>query len=236
MQICDITLNQWINIVLTVVIVIAVSSQAWFTRAQARLLKESEQRTRDRDKPSVRIVPLSQSVGRIDSSDGYTGTSFEGFAVTSAGFVDIEITHFAFEVGRMPSTEKDAYPTTQVQFPPVTQHDKTVLSTMSLPHRLRHGESFRVLHDATQLVSESKKIGGGTPVHMRPYFLDSLGNKHMADFWISYPKIHSIAFADGPSPGRISEEDWNKLKPKDQQRYSRGTRLNVAPKSDPDFL
>ena len=229
MEICDITLNQWINIVLTVVIVIAVGAQAWFTRAQARLLKESEQRARDRDKPRLRIVSSSHGVSRIDSSDNYTQTSFKGFTVTNAGFGDIEITHFAFEVGRMHSTEENESPTNEVHFPPVTQHDQTILSTMSLPHRLRPGESFVVLHDAKQLVSESTQIGDGTPVPMRPYFLDSLGNKHMPDHWIVYKEENSVAFTEGPSPGRISEEDWNRLKPKEQQRYSRRTRLNVFP-------
>lgn len=231
MQICDITLDQWINIVLTVVIVIAVSAQAWFTRAQARLLKDSEQRARDRDKPRLRIVPSSHGVSRIDLSGENTRTSFEGFTVTNAGFADIEITFFTFEVGKLPSTEEDEYPTDQVQFPPVAQHDETILSTMSLPHRLRPGESFRVVFDAEQLVSESAKIGGGTPVHMRPCFHDSLGNKHMPDHWIIYKEVDAVAFAHGPSPGRISEEDWSRLKPKERDRYSRGSRLSVPPRS-----
>ena len=230
MQICNITLNQWINIVLTVVIVVAVSAQAWFTRAQARLLKDAEQRARDRDKPKLRIVQLSHGVSRIDLSGANTRTSFEGFTVTNAGFADIEITFFAFEVGKLPSTEEDESPVDQVQFSPVTQHDGTNLSTMSLPHRLRPGESFRVLFDEEQLVSESTKIGDGTPVHMRPFFQDSLGNKHM-DHWVVYKDKGSFAGAHGPSPGRISEEDWNRLKPKERDRYSRWTRLSVPPKS-----
>ena len=230
MQICEITLNQWINIILTVVIVIAVSAQAWFTRAQARLLNESEQRARDRDKPKLRIVSSSHGVSHIDSSDSVTRTSFEGFTVTNAGFADIEITSFQFEVGRMPSTDESEYPTNEVRFPPVTKHEETILSTMSLPHRLRPGESFRVLHDQEQLISESTQIGDGTPVHMRPYLHDSLGNKHMPDHWIVYQDENTVAFAEGPSPGRISEEDWNRLKPKARQRYSRATRRDVPPK------
>lgn len=232
MQICDITLNQWINIVLTVVIVVAVSAQAWFTRAQAGLLKESEQRARDRDKPKLRIVELSQGVSRIDPSGDNIHTSFDGFTVTNAGFADIEITFFAFEVGKLPSTEDDESPVDQVQFSPVTQHDGTILSTMSLPHRLQPGESFRVLFDEEQLVSESTKIGDGPPVHMRPFFLDSLGNKHTLDHWVVYMGKGSVAGAHGPSPGRISEEDWNHLKPKERDRYSRWTRLSVPPKSN----
>lgn len=229
MEICDVTLNQWINIVLTGVIVVAVSAQAWFTRAQAQLLKESEQRARDRQKPKLRIVPLSHGVSAIDSAGEHARTSYEGFTVTNAGVADIEVTYFWFEVGRMPSTEEDEYPTIEVRFPPVPQHDETDLSTMSLPHRLRPGESFRVLFYGSQLVRESTKIGGGTPVHMRPHLLDSLGNKHRPDYWMVYRDENTVAFEEGPSPGRISEEDWNQLKPKERQRYSRATRRDVAP-------
>ena len=228
MQFCDITLNQWINIVLTVVIVFAVSAQAWFTRAQALLLKESEQRARDRDKPSVRIVPLTSHIKYSGPSGDTKFTTFQGFTVTNAGFIDVQITAFAFEIGRVISRGEDHFPTTEVVFPPVTQFEQATISTISLPHRLRYGESFSVLYDLAQLVAESARLGGETPVHMRPYCQDSLGNKHVPGHWTIYQDLSMFISVDGPSPGRISEEDWSQLSAEKQQRYSASSQRIVA--------
>jgi len=226
---CALTLNQWINIALTAVIVVAVSAQAWFTRTQARLLKESEQRARDRDKPTVRIVPLNHDVDWLDPAGQLTTTSFQGFSVTNAGFVDVEIISFSFELGRLPTSGDDDSPTAEIVFPSVKSHQQATISTMSLPHRLRHGESFKVLYDMTQLVEESTKIGGEASVHMRPFCQDSLGNKHIPEHWVVY-RENSISFEDGPSPGRISDEDWRKLNRIKRQRYSRWSRSYIDPR------
>ena len=187
--------EQLINIVLTFVIAVAVIAQAWFTRTQARMFKESERRA---------------------------GT------VTNAGFVDIEIRSFAFEVGRMLNNGEDDYPTAEIMFQPVTRLGQATFSTMLLPHRLRHGESFSVLYDRAQLVEESTKLSGETPVHMRPYCHDSLRNKHMLDVWIVYRKGNNTSYVGGPTPGRISEEDWNQLKPAERQRGSRWSRRSIG--------
>ena len=226
MPIFDLTVEQCINLVLTAIIMLAVIAQACFTRTQARLLRESQRWAREREKPAVRITSLSHTMSR-GSADGFTTTSFEGFTVTNAGFVDIEITLFAFELGRMLNSGENDSPTAEITFQPVMQHGQTTLSTMSLPHRLRPSESFKILYDSTQLVEESTSIGGETPVHMRPYCLDSLGNKHTPNHWIVYRDNH-ITFVDGPSPGRISEEDWKKLKPREQQRYSHWSKRGVT--------
>ena len=222
------SLDQWINIILTALIVIAVCAQAVFTYRQARLLEEAGQRKQDRDKPSIRIVSLTHVVDRLEPSGGLETASFYGFTVTNAGFVDVVIASFAFETGRAASSGEDDAPTAEIVFPPVTRHDQSAVSTMSLPHRLRHGESFSVLFDRMQLVEESTRIGGEIPVHMRPYCSDSLGNKHKFDGWIVYQKGNSTSYVTGPSPGRISEEEWGRLKPAERRRYSRWSRRVVG--------
>ena len=223
----DPTVEQWINIGLTVVIAIAVVAQAWFTKTQARLLETSEKRARDRDKPAVRIVSSPFSVSHRDADGDLTSTSFEGFTVTNAGFLDIEITSFAFEVGRLPNSGDDDSPTAEIVFSPVAQFEGLTVSSMSLPHRLRRGESFSVRYDNAQLVNESREVGGEAPVHMRPYCRDSLGNKHMPDHWLVYRKVNSMAAVEGPSPGRISEEAFERLSRTEKRRYSRWTRRAV---------
>lgn len=162
----------------------------------------------------MRIVPLAHRIGRIGPSGDTTTESFDGFTVTNSGFRDLEIASFAFEIGRVLDGDQDDHTTSEIVFAPVDP------STISLPHRLRHGESFTILHDRTKLVEESTKVGGETPVHMRPYCRDSLGNKHMPDYWIVYRIGNYTAFVDGPSPGRISEEEWDKLKSEKRRRTS----------------
>ncbi len=100
---------------------------------------------------------------------------------------------------------------------------------MSLPHSLRGGESFRVLYDTEILVDESARIGGETPAHMRPYCRDSLGNKHMPDFWVIYKTDNVTVFVDGPSPGRISEETWVQLTAEEKQRASSWSVRKIGP-------
>ena len=202
-----------INVILTGVISIAVIAQAWFTYKQAEMLEQSEKRTRDRDKPRVGIIPLSHNVVTL----GATTRSFEGFTVTNAGFMDIEISSIGFEVGRvLRSVVREEAIVSEISFPHVLVHEQATLSTVALPHRLRPGESFKVQYDEDMLVRESLRIGGSTPIHMRPYCMDSLGNRHTMKHWIAYGKGR-VGLHDSPSPGRISEEDWRELS-KDEQR------------------
>lgn len=219
-------------IVLTGVIALAALCQAWFIWKQAQILKASEKRAKERDVPTVRITPLARGFTRIvlkEPNDEVTRQSYEGFTVTNAGFVDIEITSFQFEVGWLPSTAPEDSPTARISFEPVTQHGDATVSTMSLPHRLRHGESFQVLYDRGQLVSESAKLGGEAPVHMRPYCNDSLGNKHHPHYWIAFLKDERTSFHNGPSPGRITEEELDQLKAVERRRYAQWSSANVPP-------
>ena len=144
--------------------------------------------------------------------------------VTNSGFVDIEITSFAFEAGRLPNTGQEDFPTAVMEFTPVERFKDFTVSTMSLPHRLRRGESFTVRYDNAKLVEESERIGGESPVHLRPYCRDSLGNKHMPHHWFVYKEGNPTMSVGGPSLGRISEEEFNGLSRAGRRRYSRWAR------------
>lgn len=218
----DLAMEQWINVVLTGVIVIAVSAQAWFTRRQAQILERSEKRVQDRDRPAVQITGLTHGVSRADPSGEPTTMVFEGFTVTNAGLVHVIITEFVFELGRVLDNHDTEPPTTHISFSPVASYGDSALSTMSLPHRLQHGESFKVLFDKTKLVEEAAKIGGETPVHMRPCCRDSLGNRYTVEYWTIYREAVTVIVGD-PSPGRISEEDWQQLPPEERRRGYRSS-------------
>ena len=219
-------------IVLTGVIALAALCQAWFIWKQAQILKASENRAKERDVPMVRMTPLTRSFTCIvlnKPNDEVTETSYEGFTVTNAGFVEVEITSFSFEVGWLPSTATQDSSTSLISFEPVRLHGDSTVSTMSLPHCLRHGESFHVLFDRDQLVRESAKLGGETSVHLRPYRNDSLGNKHHPHHWIAFFEDNRTSFHDGPSPGRVTEEELEQLKPAQRRRYAQWSSANVPP-------
>ena len=212
------TLNEWLMVTLTAVIVVAVCAQAWFTRKQAYLLKQAAERDQERDKPRLRFAVLNYSFGR-EVDGAFRNVNFIGFSVANAGFHDTEVTYFAFELGRALPSHGERNPTIEIAFQPVTSYEGSTLSTMKLPHRLRPGESFTVRHTASVVEREAAKIGGSTtPVHMRPYCRDSLGNKHVPDFWVSY-KDDATILEGGPSQGRISEEQLKRLSPSERAKY-----------------
>ncbi len=206
-------MTDWLMVVLTACIVVATLVQAWYIREQKRILKTREERDQAEATPSLRFL-LADS----DSSTGFT--------VTNAGTRDIEITEFTFEAGWLPSSGHDDSPTAKLRFRQVESGHGP--PAMSLPHRLRHGESFRAMFEKEKLVREAAALGGESPVHLRPYCLDSLGNKHKPDHWTVYRDNCTIAFAPGPSPGRISEEELEKLpRARRQHRYSRWAARNI---------
>lgn len=83
--------------------------------------------------------------------------------MTNAGFVVVVVTEFAFETGKVIGNEDDTSRTVFIDFSPSVQYDQTNISTMMLPHRLRYGESFKVLFERKLMVRESAQIGGGNP-------------------------------------------------------------------------
>ncbi len=161
----------------------------------------------------------SHKIGPPIYLHGFTRKSFDGIAVTNSGYLDIVITEFAFETGRINSNGDDDSLTAVIVFHPTVRYGQNTISTMLLPHRLRYGESFRVLFDREILIRESTRIDGITPVNMRPFCRDSLGNKHKPDFWVVYESDNSTAFFKGPSPGCVSEEEWENLSAEEQLRY-----------------
>ena len=227
-----IVVTEWLMIILTGTIALAALCQAWFIWKQAQILEASDKRAKKRDVPMVRMTPLTSSfteIALMEPKDKVTQKSYEGFTVTNSGFVDVEITSFKFEVGWLPSTATQEPPTALIDFEPVKQHGETTVSTMSLPHRLRHGESFQVLFDRDQLVRESVKLGGEAPIHLRPYCNDSLGNKHHWKAWIAFHADNRTSFHTGPSPGRVSEEERGVMKPAERRQYEQWSTTIVPP-------
>lgn len=216
-------IDQWIYLILTSFICVAVTAQALFTHRQARLLEEANRRQRELEKPKVRIEATDLVHTRTDSTGKTTEKRFTGFTVTNAGARDIEIVSFAFEIGRVYPAKHNDHGTEAIEFTPVRSkpHERQ-LTTMALPHRLRPSESFSAMYDMLRLIGESAKIGGETPVHMRPYCRDSLGNKHMLPHWKVY-RLDGVTAVDHPSPGRISEEDWHALR-REERRDGKWTR------------
>ena len=181
-------------------------------------MQQAAERDDERDKPRLRFAVLNHSFVR-DVDGVFTNVKFIGFSVANAGFRDVEVTYFAFELGRALHSHGKRNPTSEIAFEPVTSYEGSTLSTMKLPHRLRPGESFTVRHTASIVEGMAAKIGGPTtPVHMRPFCRDSLGNKHVPDFWVSY-KDDATGLEGGPSPGRISEEQLKTLSPSERAKY-----------------
>ena len=223
------TPDTWVNVSLTAIIAFAVAVQAWFTKKQADLLTEAREHEAEKAKSKLRIVPLTFSTGVVPLEGDHKSVDFIGFTVTNAGSFDVEVSKYKFELGRLPTSPGAESPTAELMFPVVETHEDKVVSTMSLPHRLRPGESFKVLHRETQIVRETAKIGGESPVHMRPCFFDSLGNKHVPEHghWFAY-RANSLTAESGPSPGRISEEDYERLSEHDRKRYSSWTSKTLS--------
>ncbi len=204
-------MKDWIIVTLTACVVGASFWQAWFIRAQYQILKRQDNREQEAAIERLDIKPIS-------------GDSSAGVTVTNVGTRDVVVVDFAFEIGRLPSG-RDSFPTSEIRFTPI----KTDLATTGVcfPHRLQYGESFCVLIDRDKLVNLAAELGGESPVHMRPYCRDSLGNKHKPKHWTIYRDNFRTVYVGGPSPGRISEEELEEL-PRDQQkRYAQWSTRDV---------
>ena len=207
----DLTFEQGMMIVLTIIIAISVLVQAVYTSKQARILAESEQRNRERSVPTVKITPVFHTVQDGDDEFGNPNwKSFVGLTIANASPFDITITSIEFEQG-IP-IDSDSRISTVVWFPHVTRYKDSLLSNVSLPHRLQYGQTLQVMFDEAHVVEELKLNGGGTPVRVRPRCFDSLGNKHTMDSWIVWEESKISSFP-GPGPGYMTEEKWRERVP-----------------------
>ena len=195
--ISSVTLDQWMIIVLTVIIAVAVVVQAWSTVKQARISDEMRRREDERTRPRL-IVESTNLV----SSDA----SFVGFNVTNASPFDVTVTSLGCECAIPLDSEGPV--TILTDFPnPVQTHNGNGISTMSLPHKLGHGETFTVLFDRKNI--QDHLADGGASELVRPQFRDSLGGMHTSVPWIAYKGSATVMHPD-PGPGYGNEEDWRK--------------------------
>ena len=134
-----------------------------------------------------------------------------GFTVTNVGHVDVTITEIVLERG-VPSDGMDDGDSTEIVPTPVAEtsgSDRKPLTTMNLPHRLRQGEAFRVVYPEYTLRRWNSLGNEKIPSRLRPYCMDSLGNKlHSGEFRVCWSASHRSATGHAePDSGRVSPEE-----------------------------
>ena len=195
--------NELIMIILTVIIAFSAYSQAKNTKKQAQLLKQSEERNRERHNPKIRMMLVDHIV-----QDDTNWISYVGFSITNASSFDVTIISLGLEL-EIPE-DNDGPITLKTDFPHVTKFKDRELSDSTLPRRLKYGESLRILYDETGVVERLRAQGSDQPARVRPQCYDSLGNKHTMDSWITWKK-GGVAYFDGPRPDYLTaEEAWKK--------------------------
>ena len=199
-NITEVSFDQWIMVVLTAIIAISVVVQAWCTSAQASIAGKAEERAVSRNQPKVKITPYCYSFGEI-SKDQHIEKHFDGFTVVNAGFVPVTITNFNLETGVPVGAGSVSIPIVT----PVDSYKDKTLTTMALPHRLEHSESFQVLYDEDDLI---QKFG---MKRVRPICHDSLHNSYTTDFWLLWEK-NKTSFHDDPGHDLVAASERNMRK------------------------
>ena len=228
------TFDQLIMIALTLIIALAVAGQAIFSwqqakfsgqqakyvKEQARLFAESEARSRERERPRIKITHASYGFDEGHPADGNAQhKDFIGLILANTSLHETTITAVDFEVGVPIDSPIDSskVPAKSLQFSPVYKYKGTKLSD-PLPQRLRHGETMSVLYDEDVLLARLERHGEGQPSAVLPVCHDSLGNKHAADAWTVWGK-NSLGGRLDPGPGYITwDEWWAKRKERDKAR------------------
>jgi len=220
--------SETINIVLTFLIAVGVGAQAWFVYVQAQSLKraeklaedahtsarEQEKLAREREKPTLRFGTYTRDTSSLtaeEPSGNVERTRDVGFTVTNVGYVDVIITQIVLERG-VPSDGMDDGDPTEIVPTPVAEtsgSDRKPLSTMNLPHRLRRGESFEVVYPDSALRKWNSLGNPKVPSRLRPYCMDSLGNRLTSDYWMSWSTSPPCSTVHAePDSGRVSPEQW----------------------------
>lgn len=199
MDVGGVTFDQWTMIILTVIIAGSVVVQAWSTVKQARISDEVRRREDERTRPRLIVVPTN-----LTKDDA----SFVGFTVTNASHFGVTVTSLGCECAIPLNSEGPV--TGLTDFPnPVMTHNDDDVSNMSLPHKLRHGETFRVLFNGKNI--ENQLADEGASELVRPQFRDSLGGVHTSVHWIAYKGTATVMYPD-PGPGYGDKEDWRRSK------------------------
>lgn len=208
--------------VLTLIIAGLTLVMVFLVHKQWRVQDASEERSRERDVPRIKISSGGHRMGPS------FGIEFAELTVANEGLVDVEILLIAFEVGAL-RNGSPGVSTSEIHLEPKTPGHGPPVVMMSLPHRLQPAESFSVFFDRNQLVEESAKLGGGTPVRLRPFCHDSLGQKYTMDRWIAYESDLQTSLHFNPSENRISRENLAKLSAEERRLYDDGWGATYIP-------
>ena len=218
----NITIDDVLMVVLTGIIAWSVLWQARYTKRLAEISVQTEQRVRERNKPEVKLVQCRYD---YQTGDEDTWKSFVGFSITNASPFDVIITSISLGLGIPVDRIRGPF-TSSIQLSHIDRHRGATLSDCSLPRRLQHGESMRILYDEDEAIGVLKREGGGQPARCRPQCGDSLGNRHTMDHWVVWEKNSTAGFPD-PGPGLIAEEQLVKSRPSKKNKALRSvyTRL-----------
>ncbi len=204
------TFNEIIISILTLIIAAAVVVQAIYTKKQARIVEDQAKMARDtedrrvqREKPNVRIAVASYSHLRIGGKDDPKTLSFQGFSITNTSLLDVTITGWSLELGIM---EREDSISKSASIAPVEEFEGKKLSDTVLPHRLRYGETMRILFSMADLLSSLKREGHDGLARVRPQCQDSLGYTYTTDYWVEWTK-DSVATHGDPGLGYLSSDE-----------------------------
>lgn len=192
-------------VLLTAIIAISVFWQANSTRDMTRMYRDQHELDVDRSEPKVRIGLHLFSFWR-DTGQKH----FHGFTITNANHFEITITYIELELG-VPVNHKGSY-TAYLGVLPKRGYQGTPLSDFSLPHRLKYGESIKVLYDSEELFErQHSTINEQNPARYRFRCMDSLGNTYHHDSWMVHESDGPRSFPD-PGSGIIAVSERNKRK------------------------
>ena len=193
-----ISIDEIIISVLTLVIAISVLFQAKFTRDQAKLFKEAEDRQRLRDRPNVKLTTAMRSFSQgVDEAGNPRNIWFVGFQIANTSQFDITITNWCFDSG---VKDSDNALSRHIAISPIVEFDGTKVSDVDFPHRLRYGETVRLLFRREELLEWLKRDGEDGQARVRAICQDSLANTYTMDHWVEWTE-GGFAGHDGPGPG-----------------------------------
>ena len=185
-------LDEFIMIILTIIIACSAYSQARNTKKQAQLLKEAEERNTE-----SRII--------LTSYNKYNnGTRYVGFSIKNESFFEVTITSFDLELGIPEDSNRLDAPIVIIS--PITESEDGELPDSTLPRRFGYGDSMQILYNETEVVEMLRVEENDQPARVRPRCYDSLGNKYTMNHWITWEKSYTAMF-DEPGPGYLTEEE-----------------------------
>lgn len=184
--------DQKIIVCLTTIIAVAAVVQATSAIVQVNLFAESALQDRQRERPSLMISPvfspLTREPGKV------------GFDIVNRSHFQITIDTVGLTKGSPIDDEEAKRAAKSIGLPYVTKSTKSDMSDLVLPVKLGYGEALEVRYERDKIIDELSKWTGKTPLPVRPYCIDSLGNYHYTpDLWITWTEGSEMMARD-PGP------------------------------------